>query len=174
MSDVDVSTPRFESFYADTYGRLHAQAWLLCGSADRAHDLVQDAYARAYLHWHRIHGQQPYAYVRRIVVNRNHDWWRKGWWREDPRDHLDDQPAQSDLADHAGDLDAVTRALGDLTRRERSVIVLRYYDDATEQEIADLLGIAPGTVKSTANRALGKLRHSTHLTFDTHEETRHG
>ncbi|MGJ3507229.1 SigE family RNA polymerase sigma factor [Enemella sp. A6] len=165
-----METTDFDDFVRATSGRLLGAARLLCGSVDRAEDLVQDAYARAYLKWDRIRDEEPYAYVRRIVINRNTDWWRGGWWREHPRDYIEDHPARTDFVSDLATRDSVYRSLRELTRRERAVIVLRYFEGASEKEIADILNVAVGTVKSTANRALTKMRRSTHLTLDIEEE----
>lgn len=141
---------------------LHA-ADLLTGDRARAEDLVQHALARTYSHWSRVRSGNPEAYVRRAMLNSYLDWWRRVRRRELPIAGNDTGPP---LADHAVEVarrDAVQRALAMLTRRERAVVVLRYWFDLSETQIAEELNIAPGTVKSTANRALQRLRRSQHL-----------
>ncbi|MDQ2755840.1 MAG: SigE family RNA polymerase sigma factor [Actinomycetota bacterium] len=143
---------------------LHA-ADLLTGDRHRAQDLVQSAYAKAYLRWARLKDQQPEAYVRQCMLNEYLDWYRRRRWREAPLT-LDAEALAGAIHDEAtsvAERDAVLRALRELTPRERSVIVLRYWFDLTELQIADHLGIAPGTVKSTAARALHRLREMEHV-----------
>jgi RNA polymerase sigma-70 factor (sigma-E family) len=154
----------FEEFVAGTSGRLLLVARLLTGDWYRGEDLVQEAYARMFLRWQRGHVDDPFAYVRRIVINANSDWWRRRPWRESASPQVTDRP---DPADHPTAVDthvALVAALRELTARERTVIVLRYYEGLSEATIADTLGLARGTVKSTAHRALTKLRGSVHLT----------
>ncbi len=120
-------------------------------------------YAKAFLRWDKIRADDPWAYVRRSVVNGYTDWWRRRPWREQPTERLPEPAGHPDLATGVEDRDALLLALAELTRRERAVVVLRYYQDLSEAQIADALGIAPGTVKSTALRAMRKLRGSDHL-----------
>ncbi|MFF2148922.1 SigE family RNA polymerase sigma factor [Kitasatospora sp. NPDC058190] len=148
----------FSAFVAGSGRQLLRLAELLTGDPERAKDIVQSALERAYLHWHRITGDDPTAYVRRIVVNQHRDWWRRLRNRELPTDHTPDRPLAEDLAELQAQRALVQQALGALTRRERTVVVLRYYGDLSEAAIAAELGIAPGTVKSTLHRALSKLR----------------
>lgn len=137
---------------------LHRLAELLTGDPHRASDLVQSSLERAYPRWQRIRADDPTAYVRRIIINEHRSWWRRLLNRELPTERTPDRAAPGDLADGHAQRSVVLGALGQLTRRERSVIALRFYGDLSESEIAAELGIAPGTVKSTVHRALGKLR----------------
>jgi RNA polymerase sigma-70 factor (sigma-E family) len=160
----------FDAFVQGSSGRLLRVAQLLTGDRGRAEDLVQDAYARAYLRWDKIQADDPWAYVRRCVVNGYTDWWRRKPWREQSRAIT---PERGPVPDHAAvqaDRDALLLALRALSRRERAVIVLRFYQDLSEAQIAGALGIAPGTVKSANLRALRKLRASDHLKPDAIKE----
>lgn len=148
----------FSAFVAANGRQLTRLAELLTGDPHRAADIVQAALERAYLHWHRITADDPTAYVRRIVVNQHRDWWRRLRNRELPTAHAPDLPGRDDHAERHADRALLHQALGSLTRRERTVVVLRYYGDLSEAETAAELGIAPGTVKSTLHRALAKLR----------------
>ena len=143
-------------------------ARLLTGSSHLAEDLVQEAYARTYLRWAQLRDEQPYAYARRIMLNRYLDWWRRPR-REFAVESFGERIVTEDQAEGVAVTQQLVRALGELTRRERTVLVLRYFEDASEREIAEALGIARGTVKSTANRALGKLRASGHFDLDPKE-----
>ena len=161
----------FDAFVVGSSGRLLRVAQLLTGDNGRAEDLVQDAYARAYLRWDRIRADDPWAYVRRCLVNGYTDWWRRKPWREQPSAVLPELRSAPDHAGRSTDRAALALALGGLTRRERAVIVLRFYQDLSEAQIGAALGMAPGTVKSTNLRALRKLRGSVHLQPETVEET---
>lgn len=154
----------FAEFATANARRLRHIARLLTGDRDRAEDLVQITLARAYRRWDRIRADDPMAYVRRILVNAHTEWWRRRWRYELPADRLPDRTAAGDLAGDQADRDQLARALALLAPRERAVVVLRFYADLTEREIAHALGVAPGTVKSTCARALAKLRISPHLT----------
>lgn len=159
-SDAD-----FEEFVRAQSTRLLRFAELLCGDRHHAEDLVQYALMRSYPKWHRI-DTDPLAYVRRAVANRFVSQRRRRWWRERPSDPVEAGWDTRSVADFAPGVDAraaVLAALRALTARERAVIVLRYSQDLSEAETASVLGIAPGTVKSTASRALGKLRLSPEL-----------
>jgi RNA polymerase sigma-70 factor (sigma-E family) len=154
----------FPDFVRSASPHLLHTAWLLTGDRHRAEDLVQIALVRTYAAWHRVRTEDAVAYARRVLVNAQHDWWRRRPWREQPVDQLPDAPAAGDSAGRLHDRDALVRALGRLGVRERAVVVLRYYTDLDIEAVADLLGISTGTVKSTASRALAKLRVSTELT----------
>ena len=153
----------FAGFVAGRHARMVRVAELLCGDRSRAEDLAQDGFARAYAAWGRIRAHDPEAYVRRCIVNAHTDWWRRRTWREEPRSELPERPGGADPAEGLATRDMVLRALSRLTVRERVVLVLRYYLDLSEQQIGAELGIAPGTVKSTAARAVAKLRADTEL-----------
>ncbi|MBO2452417.1 SigE family RNA polymerase sigma factor [Actinomadura barringtoniae] len=160
---ADTADEEFTTFVEGASRSLLHAADLLTGDRARAEDLVQNALARTYSHWAKVRRGNPEGYVRRAMLNNYLDWWRRVRWRELPFT-ANVTPPPSD--DHATDLarrDAVQRALAVLTRRERAVVVLRYWFDLSEVQIAEELGIAPGTVKSTAHRALQRLRQSRHL-----------
>jgi RNA polymerase sigma-70 factor (sigma-E family) len=157
----------FTAFVDRCASRLLHTADLLTGDRARAEDLVQDALARSYLRWEHIgHGNRE-AYVRRAILHGYLDWWRRVRWRELPESAAGRGPVGTDPAADVDRRQVVQHALSALTRRERSVIVLRYWLDLPEVQIADELGIAVGTVKSTANRALTRLRERGDLTIFT-------
>lgn len=166
--EAAVSAPSFEEFVAARSSVLLRTAYLLTRDHALAEDLLQTALTKAYLAWHRVDGS-PEPYVRRILVNTYASWWRRKWNGEQPTDELPDRGHHDDALGETGDL---WDALGRLPRRMRAVVVLRYFEDLTEAETADLLGISVGTVKSQASKALAKLRIDPSLT-DQHEgETR--
>ncbi len=153
----------FADFVAGTQARMVRLGELLTGDRGRAEDLAQEGFAKAYAVWGRIRTGDPAAYVRRCIVNANTDWWRRRSWRELSRVPVPDQADQGDLAGDVTGRALVLQALARLTPRERAVIALRFYLDLTELQIAQELGIAPGTVKSASARALAKLRADAEL-----------
>jgi RNA polymerase sigma-70 factor (sigma-E family) len=172
--DVD-HEDEFASFVANVSRRLLHAGDLLTGDRARGEDLVQNGLAVAYARWPSIRANNPEAYVRRAMLNRYLDWWRRLRWREIPLPSTSDQEAASGpvIEDHAVSVvrrDAVQRALAELTARERAVVVLRFWLDLSEEQIAVELRIAPGTVKSTSNRALARLRRSPQLSRKPHPE----
>lgn len=148
----------FAQYVAAATPRLLHLAELLTGSAQDAPDLVQAALIKAYPRWSRIEADDPTGYLRRVMVNHQNDWWRRKRYREVPTDRIPEGAASGDMAGDHARRDAVLAALARLTRRERQVVVLRFYCDLTETAIAAEVGIALGTVKSTLARALSRLR----------------
>lgn len=147
----------FEEFVGARGQAMQRFGYLLTGDCALAEDLVQTALARAYPRWSRIHSDDPDAYVRKIMVNTWSSWWRRRWRAEVPTGALPDVVA----GDQYPDVDrrhAVRGALDGLPPRQRLVVVLRYHQDLSEQQVAGLLGISVGTVKSQAAKALAKLR----------------
>jgi RNA polymerase sigma-70 factor (sigma-E family) len=158
----------FNAFVSTRSRHLLQTAYLLTGDRHRAEDLLQTALTRAYLRWDRIVSEDPEGYVRRTLANAHIDWWRRKPWREEPAAELPDVAAPDQQA--AYDVrNAVLGALAGLSRRQRAVVVLRYYEDLSEAEIAAVLGCSPGTVKSAASRAMNKLREHPGLTAQREE-----
>ena len=144
----------FDEFVAARSGRLLRTAYLLTHDHALAEDLLQTALTRAWSSWSRIEGQ-PEPYVRKILVNTYASWWRRRWNGEQPTADLPEAPADSTDTDARHDL---WSALARLPRRQRAVVVLRYFDDLTEAETAAALGCSVGTVKSQTSKAFAKLR----------------
>lgn len=157
-SPGDVGRMDFESWLVAREHALQRTALLLTGDPHHAQDLVQNTLTKLYLAWDRIERHERVdAYARRILVNEHRSAWRRAWrQREITTDVLPDAGAMS--PEHDGERDAVWAFVSGLPPRQRAVIVLRYYEDLTEAETADLLGISRGTVKSQAHRALAALR----------------
>jgi len=129
-------------------------AYLLTGNAHDAEDLVQAALSQAALRWRRV--DDPEAYVRRVIYTTSVSRWRR--LRARPPETLTDRPPErATVPDHDTRLVMAT-ALRRLTPRQRAVLVLRYYEDRTEAEVALMLGVAVGTVKSQTRHALRRLR----------------
>ncbi|HEX5598795.1 MAG TPA: SigE family RNA polymerase sigma factor [Micromonosporaceae bacterium] len=154
-SEVDES---FLAFVTARSGRLVAHAYLLCGDAEHARDIVQGVLVRAYRRWGRIERDDPYAYVAAAVTNAVTDWWRIAHRRyETPTAVLPEQVSNAAYGT-VDDRQSLLAALRQLTRRERAVVVLRYLDDRTEADVAYMLQMRLGTVKATCHKALRKLR----------------
>lgn len=144
----------FEEFVAARMPTLLRTAYLLTGNHHDAEDLVQTALVKAVPHWQRITGS-PDQYVRRILVHENISRWRRRRWREVSAEHAAEPVAPRELTDERLALHA---ALGKLAPRQRAVIVLRYFDDLTVEETAQMMGTSVGTVKSQSRDALVRLR----------------
>lgn len=157
----------FAEFAGPATARLLRLAWLLTGDRHQAQDLVQSALVRTYTSWHRIRDDDAMAYTRKIVVNLHTDWLRRRFWLERSVPEVPAVPDEADGVRRVESRMALVAALQSLGRRERTVVVLRYYLDLSEAETAETLGVSAGTVKSTASRALRKLRTNPHLA-DSH------
>ncbi|WP_183096160.1 SigE family RNA polymerase sigma factor [Nocardioides stalactiti] len=153
----------FVAFVAARGDALWRSAWLLTGDHQLAEDLVQTALAKSWRAWARVGPESFEAYVRRVLFTTYISWWRRKWRGERPTADLPETPSTTHDADARNDLVA---ALAQLPRGQRAVVVLRYFEDLTEQQTADALGISVGTVKSQCSRALGALRSSPHLRRD--------
>ncbi len=150
--------PGFREYVTARSGSLLRSAYLLTGNRADAEDLVQAALAKTYLAWDRIEDRSAIdGYVRRAMVNTHISWWRRRRLEEYPTDELPDRA----VADHSGNsdlADTLRRAVDRLPQRMRAAVVLRYFEDMTEAEVAEILGVSLGTVKSTVSRAVAKLR----------------
>jgi len=150
---ADASQVAFDEFVRARTPALARTAYLLTGDAHLAEDLVQTALFKAARAWHRIDGD-PEPYVRRILYNQNVSWWRRRKLQETRLASYDDAAPASD-----DDLRiSLESALARLTERQRTVLVLRFFEDLTEVQTAAALGISAGTVKSTTREALARLR----------------
>jgi RNA polymerase sigma-70 factor (sigma-E family) len=157
----------FTEWVAGHQRQLLRSAYLQCGDLHRAQDLVQEALVKVALRWPRLSGGSPTAYARTIIVRDNISWWRRQ--RDVPL------PERADLASVSSDPETalvVQRSLVRLTPRQRAVLVLRHFDDLTERETAEILGVTVGTVKSTNAAALARLREGAPELLDLIGETR--
>jgi RNA polymerase sigma-70 factor (sigma-E family) len=148
----------FDEWTRSGLPRLLRFATVLCGSGDLAEDVVQDVALKAHRNWDRISAAgSPDAYLRRMVVNEYLSWRRK-WSRFVPRAEIVPAENTADHADRTADRDELLGELAKLPRRQRAVLVLRYFGGLTDNEIAETLDCSPGTVRSHASRALATLR----------------
>ncbi len=153
----------FEDFVHARSASLMRTALLLTGqNRAEAEDLLQLALERAYRHWPRVcESGEPERYIRKILANASADRWRRLARR--PEQALpagDGGPCVPDHTAEVADRDFLLRALAELPPRQRAVLVLRYFDDLPEAEVAEMLGCSLGTVKSHAARALARLREA--------------
>jgi RNA polymerase sigma-70 factor (sigma-E family) len=166
----------FESWLIAREPALQRTAHLLTGDVHTAQDLVQVTLAKLYLAWDRIQDRGSVdAYARKILLNEHRTAWRRPVRRrEQVTDRIPDRPL--DEPSYDGQREAVWAFVASLPPRQRAVVVLRFYEQLTEPEIADLLGISLGTVKSQSSRALAALRahlpDHPELTADGGEEER--
>ena len=143
----------FDDFVHARGPALARTAFLLTGDHHHAEDLVQHALMQAARHWERIE-TSPEAYVRRAMVNANISRWRRKRWAESPLSSYDSPHPETDPTLRL----TLEQALRRLTPRQRTVLVLRYFEDLTEVQTAAALGITAGAVKSMTRQALGRLR----------------
>ena len=153
----------FEEFVAGRGQALQRFGYALTGDWALAEDLLQTALARAYPRWSRIQRDDPEGYVRKIMINTWSSWWRRKWRGEVPAVQLPETAGRDAFAD-VDHRHALRIALAQLPPRQRAVVVLRYHQDLSEAQVADLLGISVGTVKSQAAKALARLREQAALT----------
>ncbi|WP_457192435.1 SigE family RNA polymerase sigma factor [Nocardioides sp. P5_E3] len=132
--------------------QLLRSAYLLTGDLHRAEDLVQEALTKVALRWSRLAEGNPTAYALRIITRDNISWWRRR--RDVPTDSLHDSGTSTEPETAL----VVRRSLARLTPGQRAVLVLRHFDDLTERETAEVLGVSVGTVKSQNAAGLARLR----------------
>jgi RNA polymerase sigma-70 factor (sigma-E family) len=159
----------FSAYMSARQAALYRTAYLLAGDHAAAEDLLQNAFAKLYLSWDKVrdHGALD-GYVRRIMVNENNSLWRRAWKR---REHSTDTMPETGAHDTYDDgMGGVLWAfVQTLPPKQRAVVVLRYYEQLSEAEIAEVLGISVGTVKSQASRALAGLRARAPQSLNPHE-----
>ena len=175
MTDRAARDADFAAYLQARQASVLRTAYLLSGDRHTAEDLTQTAFAKLYLAWDRVQDRESVdGYVRRILVNENNSLWRRGWKkREYSTDDMPDHDHATDRYDE-GQRDAVWDIVQTLPRKARAVVVLRYYEQLSEAETAEVLGISVGTVKSQTSRALATLRERTpaHLDPAEREEER--
>jgi RNA polymerase sigma-70 factor (sigma-E family) len=161
---VNAEEDEFALFVQARERALQRTAWMLTGDWALAEDLVQTALARSWLRWDRItRRDDPEIYVRRAMINTWLTWRRRSWRGERASAELPDSAAPGDLAAQVAAREVVRQVLAKLTDKQRAVLVLRVVDDLSEAQVAQVLGCALGTVKSTMSQALAKLRGDSKL-----------
>jgi RNA polymerase sigma-70 factor (sigma-E family) len=135
------------------------RAVLLTGDWHPAEDLLQSCLSKLYRVWHRLDtSTEPDAYLRRMLVNTYRSWWRARWRREVPRAELPDRASPGDVGEAGAVAEDVRRALAQLPVRQRTALVLRFFDDLREAEVAEIMGCSVGTVKTHTHRGLQAMR----------------
>ena len=168
----------FEQFVVTRLPGLLRYAVVLTGDRDLAQDVVQEVLARAHVKWKQIgKSHSPDAYVRRMLVNEYLSW-RRSWSARNVHAageqlvEIDDARRRGrDYAQDLVDADEVWNRLATLGRKQRAVLVLRYYEQLDDARIADLLGCTPATVRSNASKALKKRRLNSEQTKIHSRET---
>ncbi|MGW1176727.1 SigE family RNA polymerase sigma factor [Kitasatospora sp. NPDC002543] len=152
--------PDFEAFAATRWRRLVRTAYLLTGDHHEAEDVVQATFAKVFRNWARISRlDEPDAYVHRALVNNNLSRHRRRRVRQLLVPVLPDRESTAGGGHHDVEQRSVLiQALAELPQRQRAVVVLRYWEDMGERQVAEVLGCSPGNVKSQASRGLAKLR----------------
>ncbi|MEV0981550.1 SigE family RNA polymerase sigma factor [Streptomyces sp. NPDC049915] len=157
----------FSAYVRARQSALLRTARSLTANPSDAEDLLQTALTKTYVAWERIEDHRALdGYVRRALVNTRTSQWRKRKVDEFATDELpepDPAPGGDDPAERQALHDAMWRAIMKLPARQRAMVVLRYYEDLSEAQTAEVLGVSVGTVKSAVSRALGKLREDPEL-----------
>ncbi len=150
----------FAEFFRRSWAPLFRTTYAIAGDAGSAEDALQSAYAKAYAAWRKVRAaDDPEAYVRRMAINELLGVRRRSWWKSERS--VAEPPPTTSIGSHEPGVvqrDELWRIVLTLPVRQRAVIVLRYYEDLSEQQIADALGCSRGTVKSQASAALTTLR----------------
>jgi RNA polymerase sigma-70 factor (sigma-E family) len=149
----------FEEFAATRLPAVLAFAAVLTGQRATAEDIAQEVLIRAYARWDTIGGlDRPEFYVRKMVLNEFLSWRRRSWRLVPAGDRAAEAGSTLDPADQYAERAALLAEIRKLPRRQRAVLVLRYYEDRSDADIAELLGCRPATVRAYAARALAALR----------------
>jgi RNA polymerase sigma-70 factor (sigma-E family) len=150
----------FADFVRQRSAPMLRTAWLLTGGDwALAEDLAQAAFSAVWRHWTRVSAMEaPEAYAHKVMLNTFLSWRRRRWTAEFSTERFVVSPATSGGFARADTREVLRHALRQLTARQRAVITLRYYEDRSEAETAEILGCGVGTVKSQASRAIAKLR----------------
>ncbi|WDZ85063.1 SigE family RNA polymerase sigma factor [Micromonospora cathayae] len=154
----DASEQEYTEYVTARLPALHRLAYALCGNADEADDLVQEAVTRLYQRWARVsRAERVDAYVRTVVVRLFIDGRRRGWWRVRlSAAPPDPPPVPADPG--VEDRTVLRTALGRVPPRQRAVLVLRFLHDLPVEEVAEILGCSSGTVKSQTAHGLAAMR----------------
>ena len=148
----------FAVVFNEHHRRAVRLAYLLTGDHHQAEDVVAEAMTKVYVQWRKGRVDDVGPYLRRAVANQANSRLRRRYLerREASRRTGDDRGVRR-VDDEAADRDTVWRAIQQLPDRQRQVVVLRYYEDLSEADTAEVLGISTGTVKSSLSRGLARL-----------------
>lgn len=146
--------PAYSEFVLARQGRLRRAAYLMCGDVSQAEDLLQEALIVLAEKWESV--EHPDAFVRRVIYRQRVSWWRRTR-REVITERLPDAGQDDGSEERARDAE-VREVLRSLPQRQRAALVLRYFEDLTETQTAEVMGIAPGTVKSLSHQGMTRMR----------------
>ena len=146
--------PAFSEYVLARQGRLRRAAYLMCGDVDLAEDLVQEALIALAEKWEKV--EHPDAFVRQVIYRQRVSWWRRT--NKELTTDLVPERRQEDGADERARDAEVHAALRLLPQRQRAALVLRYFEDLTEAQAAEAMGVATGTVKSLSHQGMARLR----------------
>lgn len=153
----------FDNYVEERGGELWRSAWLLTGDAHHAEDLVQTALLKTYDKFQSFDNNRHFESYVRITLYRTYvSWWRRRSWRAEMPSEVPVDVGDGRAEPEPEDAD-LRRALTELPRAQRAVLVLRFFEDKSVAEVAELLGMPEGSVKSHTRRGLAALRVSTHL-----------
>ncbi|WP_149181466.1 SigE family RNA polymerase sigma factor [Streptomyces sp. TRM49041] len=149
----------FEEFVAARWsGLFHLARLLTGGDRHRAEDLVQESLVKLWFAWRKVADGAPEAYVRKVMVRAAARSARRRWWGERPVEQLPEVAATGDVSAVVAERSRLEAALARLPTRQRAAVVLRYYQDLPEAQVAEALGCPVGTVRSHAARGVARLR----------------
>lgn len=149
----------FDGFVAARWSALFHLARLLAGGdRHRAEDLLQEALVKLWFVWPKIAEEAPEAYVRKVLARAAARSARRRWWGERPVEQLPDLPEAGDVSATVVERSRLEGALAQLPARQRAAVVLRYYQDLPEKQVAEALGCPVGTARSHASRGVARLR----------------
>ncbi|MDX3247844.1 SigE family RNA polymerase sigma factor [Streptomyces sp. ME18-1-4] len=156
-----------EQLRADEFDRFVAARWsallhlarlLTGGDRHRAEDLLQEALVKLWFAWPKVAQQAPEAYARRVLARAAARSARRRWWGEHPVEQLPDPPGVGDETAAVDERTRLEAVLALLPERQRAAVVLRYYQDLPERDVAEVLGCPVGTARSLAARGVARLR----------------
>ena len=155
----DQAQPSFDAFVAARGSAMLRHAYVLTGDRHLAEDLVQETLAHLYRRWDRVAASTSNeAYVRTSVTRQFLSWRRRRSSTERVTDELPESVDAADTGDRIAGDDAVWRALSTLPRKQRAILALRFYDDQSDVQIAEVLGISASNVRAQASRGIATLR----------------
>ena len=156
----------FAQFVDGRFTALQRFGYLLTGEWHHAEDLVQTSLAKVWFKRKTLRSAAALeSYTRTVMVNTNIQWWRRKWKGEAPTEVLPEPSAAPSQYGVIDDRDQLLRALAELPKRTRAALVLRYFEDLPDAEVAQIMGCSTGTVKSHISRGLARLREH-HLLSD--------
>ncbi|MFJ2238419.1 SigE family RNA polymerase sigma factor [Streptomyces sp. NPDC087859] len=149
----------FDRFVAARWSALlHLARLLTGGDRHRAEDLLQEALVKLWFAWPKVADQAPEAYVRKVLARAAARSARRRWWGEHPVDQLPDPPGAGDETAAVDERTRLEAMLALLSARQRAAVVLRYYQDLPERDVAEVLGCPVGTARSLTARGVARLR----------------